>query len=87
MAADAWRVLTTLPDLPSAQVLVDVLRACGVGVRVRSDAAVLGLAAPTRLYVEAADEARARALLAAREFSEAELAELSLSADPGVPER
>jgi hypothetical protein len=87
MAAEEWPLLTTLPDLPSAQVLADVLRDAAISVRVMSDAAVLGQAAPTRLYVGAADAARARALLAAREFSEEELAELSLAPDPGARER
>jgi hypothetical protein len=85
MAAEEWRLLSTLADLPSAQVLADALRAAGFTVRVMSDAAVLGLAAPTRLYVAGAEQQRARAYLAAREFTEEELAALSLAADPKAP--
>ena len=63
-AADAWRLLTTLPDLPSAQSLAEVLSAGGIPARVSSDAGVLGQAAPSRLYVSAPLLARAREYLA-----------------------
>jgi hypothetical protein len=49
-----WRLLTTLPDLPSAQSLAEVLTAKGMPARVSSDAGVLGQAAPSRVYVSAA---------------------------------
>jgi len=65
MSDPAWRLLTTLPDLPSAQVLAEVLSASGISARVRSDAGVLGQAAPSRVYVEAAQLDSARAFLAA----------------------
>ena len=65
MSAPAWRLLTTLPDLPSAQVLAEVLSASGISARVRSDAGVLGQAAPSRIYVEAGQLDSARAFLAA----------------------
>ncbi len=54
MSDPAWRLLTTLPDLPSAQSLAEVLSAAGMQVRVSSDAGVLGQAAPSRLYVVSA---------------------------------
>ncbi len=63
-AAQAWRLLTTLPDLPSAQSLAEVLSAAGIPARVSSDAGVLGQAAPSRLYVSAPLLARAREYLA-----------------------
>ncbi|HEY7962693.1 MAG TPA: hypothetical protein VID49_01125 [Steroidobacteraceae bacterium] len=63
-AADDWRLLTTLPDLPSAQSLAEVLSAGGIPARVSSDAGVLGQAAPSRLYVSAPLLARAREYLA-----------------------
>ena len=54
MSESEWRLLTTLPDLPSAQSLAEILSAEGIPVRVSSDAGVLGQAAPSRLYVAAA---------------------------------
>lgn len=57
-----WRLLTTLPDVPSAQSLAEVLGASGISARVSSDAGVLGQAAPSRVYVDA------DLLAAAREF-------------------
>jgi hypothetical protein len=60
----AWRLLTTLPDLPSAQSLAEVLNAAGLPARVSSDAGVLGAAAPSRIYVSAALLVRAREYLA-----------------------
>jgi hypothetical protein len=65
MSDSAWKLLTTLPDLPSAQSLAEVLSASGIGARVRSDAGVLGQAAPSRIYVEAADLRRAREFISA----------------------
>jgi len=60
----AWRLLTTLPDLPSAQSLAGALNAAGLTARVSSDAGVLGQAAPSRIYVSAAQLPRAREYLA-----------------------
>ena len=65
-----WRVLTTLPDLPSAQSLAAVLAASGMEVRVSSDAGVLGQAAPSRIYVLSAQLQQARAFLAAGEATD-----------------
>ncbi len=70
MSDPAWRLLTTLPDLPSAQALAEVLAASGIGARVSSDAGVLGQAAPSRIYVEAAQLASARAFIAPATFEE-----------------
>jgi hypothetical protein len=53
MHESEWRLLTTLPDLPSAQSLAEVLTAFGLPARVSSDAGVLGQAAPSRVYVSA----------------------------------
>ena len=78
-----WRLLITLPDLPSAQSLAGVLAAEGIVVRVMSDAGVLGQAAPTRIYVAAGDFARARGYLAGWQFTEEELALLSAQAAGG----
>ena len=65
MSDPTWRLLTTLPDLPSAQSLAEVLSASGIGARVSSDAGVLGQAAPSRIYVEADQLASAQAFIAA----------------------
>jgi hypothetical protein len=65
MSDPAWRLLTTLPDLPTAQSIAEVLGAAGMQVRVRSDAGVLGQAAPSRIYVASEQWQQARAFLAA----------------------
>jgi hypothetical protein len=68
-----WRLLTTLPDLPSAQSLAEILIGDGVTARVMSDASVLGQAAPSRIYVDAAHLHRARWFMAQRQFTDEEL--------------
>ncbi|GAC1453255.1 MAG: hypothetical protein PVS2B3_16940 [Steroidobacteraceae bacterium] len=73
----AWRLLTTLPDLPSAQSLAEILVADGVTARVMSDAGVLGQAAPSRIYVDAAHVHRARRSMAQRQFTDEELDDLA----------
>jgi len=78
-----WRLLTTLPDVPSAQALADILRAEGFSVRVSSEVGVLGQGAPARLYVAAAQLYRAQRSMAERELSEEELTLLS-AADPAI---
>jgi len=82
MAAPEWRLCTTLQDLPSAQLLAGVLADAGLTVRIASDAAVLGQAAPSRIYVAAAHYPRARRLLE-RQCSDEELTRLSLADTPG----
>lgn len=77
MSAPAWRLLTTLPDLPSAQSLAQILGAEGIAVRVMSDAGVLGQAAPSRIYVDALQYARAQHSLAQRRFTDEELEQLA----------
>lgn len=71
MSEPQWRLLTTLPDLPSAQSIAEVLSAAGMQVRVRSDAGVLGQAAPSRIYVAAGQWQQAQAFLAAGAGTEA----------------
>jgi hypothetical protein len=82
MATPEWRLLTTLPDLPSAQSLAEVLRAEGIAVRVMSDAGVLGQAAPSRIYVGATQLYRARVSMSQRQFTDEELASLSGGGHP-----
>jgi hypothetical protein len=88
MSDSEWRLLTTLPDLPSAQSLAEILTAEGISVRVSSDAGVLGQAAPSRLYVAASQFYRAKHSMAQRQFTDEELAVLSAgmaAADPPKP--
>ena len=83
MSQPEWRLLATLPDVPSAQSLAEILAAEGISVRVSSDEWVLGQAAPSRLYVAAQQFYRAQHSMAQRQFSDEELAVLSAgTADP-----
>jgi hypothetical protein len=82
MSALEWRLLTTLPDLPCAQSLAQILGTEGIAVRVMSDAGVLGQAAPSRIYVDARQYQRAQLSLAQRQFSDEELALLASAALP-----
>ena len=86
MPGSEWRLLETLPDLPSAQLLAGILAAEGIAVRVMSDAGVLGQAAPSRIYVEATQLLRARHSLAQRQFTDEELGHLACSAAAADPE-
>jgi hypothetical protein len=71
MSDAQWRVLTTLPDLPSAQSLAAVLAQAGMEVRVSSDAGVLGQAAPSRIYIASPQLQQAQAFLAAGSAADA----------------
>jgi len=82
-AGSDWQLLTTLSDVPSASVYAQALAAESVGVRVVTDANVLGQAAPCRIYVERAHLHRARWAMAQRDFSEDELTVLS-TAEPAA---
>ena len=75
-----WRLLTTLSDLPTAQLLAGILGEEGIAVRVMSDAGVLGLAAPARIYVGAEQLQRARHSLSQRQLSDEELGQLAADA-------
>lgn len=77
-----WQLLTTFSDVPSASVFAQALEAENVGVRVVSDANVLGQAAPCRIYVERAHLHRARWAMAQRDFSDDELTWLSSAEAP-----
>jgi hypothetical protein len=77
-----WQLLTTLSDVPSATVLANALSADLIGVRVVSDANVLGQAAPCRIYVDKAHLHRARWAMAQRRFSDEELTWLSTGETP-----
>lgn len=77
MSETEWHLLTTLPDLPSAQSLAEVMIDDGIAARVMSDASVLGQAAPSRIYVDATHLHRARSFMAQRQFTDAELESLA----------
>ncbi len=79
-----WRLLMTVADGPTAAVLASMLEANGLSVRIASDAAVLGQAAPARLYVYAEDLRRAESLVAAAgSFTDEELARLATGEGAG----
>ena len=80
MSEPRWRLLTTLSDLPTAQLLAGILGEEGIAVRVMSDAGVLGLAAPARIYVSAEQLQRARHSLSQRQLSDEELGQLAADA-------
>jgi hypothetical protein len=86
-SAVTWKLLTTLSDVPSALVFAQALECDHVGVRVVSDANVLGQAAPCRIYVDGAHLHRARWAMAQRSFSDEELTRLSIGEIPteGTP--
>jgi hypothetical protein len=82
VSQSSWQLLITLSDVPSAQVFAHGLAADGIGVRVVSDANVLGQAAPCRVYVAAAQIHHAPWSLARRSFTDAELTFLSTGEHP-----
>jgi hypothetical protein len=86
MTALEWSLLTTLPDLPSAQLLAEILGSEGIAVRVSSDASVLGQAAPSRIYVGATQLERARYSLSQRQFTDEELGLIASGGAPGEGE-
>jgi hypothetical protein len=86
MAAAEWRLLTTLPDLPSAQLLAEILGREGIAVRVSSDAPVLGQAAPSRIYVGATQLGQAKQSLSQRQFTDEELGLIASGVLPGDDE-
>jgi hypothetical protein len=83
MSATEWRLLTTLPDLPSAQSLAQIMIDDGIAARVMSDASVLGQAAPSRIYVDATHLYRARSFMEQRQFTDEELESLATGEPAG----
>lgn len=73
MSDTQWRLLVCLSDVPSARILTDRLLAAGINPRVVTDAAVMGQAAPCRIFVDATDMYRARRVLAEEQLTESEL--------------
>ncbi|MBV9343728.1 MAG: hypothetical protein JO341_09065 [Gammaproteobacteria bacterium] len=73
MSDPEWRLLQTLPDLPTASSLAEVLTRAGIRVRLASDAGVLGQAAPSRLYVAADQYLQARGFVQPERLLEEDL--------------
>ena len=73
MSETQWRLLACLSDVPSAAVLADILSSESVAVRVLTEAALMGQAAPCRVFVAAGQVHRARWILSQRSLSDSEL--------------
>jgi hypothetical protein len=87
MSTTQWKLLVCLSDVPSARILTDVLASDGITTRVVTDAAVMGQAAPCRIFVDAAQAHRARQVMSQGQLSDQELiflatGELAGDADP-----
>ena len=90
MSETKWKLLTCLSDVPSARILTDVLAGEGIATRVVDDAAVMGQAAPCRIFVDAAQAHRARQFLSQERLTEPELlflatGEVTAEEDPDSP--
>ena len=73
MSDTRWRLLVCLSDVPSARILTDQLAEEGINTHVVTDAAVMGQAAPCRIFVDATQLYRARSLMSQEQLSESEL--------------
>jgi hypothetical protein len=73
MSETQWQLLTCLSDVPSARILADVLEGEGIAIRTVTDAAVMGQAAPCRIFVQSSQAHRARAVMAREPLSDTEL--------------
>ena len=73
MSEEKWELLVCLSDVPSAGILLEILGAEGITARLITDAAVMGQAAPCRIFIAASQLHRARWILAQRELTEEEL--------------
>ena len=77
MSEPGWRYLTTFSDFPSAQAFADAFLADGIGVRLLSEAPLLGQASPARVFVESAQYKRAQWIMSQSAVSDEELTLLS----------
>jgi hypothetical protein len=78
MSETQWRLLACLSDVPSAAVLAEILSSEEVAVRIITEAALMGQAAPCRVFVAASQAHRARWILSQRALSLEELTFLAL---------
>ncbi len=77
VSGPGWRYLTTFSDFPSAQAFADAFVAYGIGVRLLSEAPLLGQASPARVFVESTQYTRARWIMSQSAVSDEELTLLS----------
>jgi hypothetical protein len=63
MSETRWQFLTCVWDVPSARMLMDLLAGEGITSRLATDAAVLGQAAPCRIFVDGSQAHRARCVI------------------------
>lgn len=73
MSQDNWAHLTSCPDAPAAQMLVDALIGYGVPARMESQPALLGEVRNCNVLVDSSLLHRARWFLAQGQISDAEL--------------
>jgi hypothetical protein len=78
MSESEWRLLACLSDVPSASVLAEILSSEQVAVRIITDAALMGQAAPCRVFVAATQAHRAQWILSQRALTEEELTWLAI---------
>ncbi len=83
MSETQWQLLDCASDVPSARLLIDRLASEGITTRLVTDAAVMGQAAPCRIFVDASQIYRARRLLAEEPLTESELAFLATGESKG----
>jgi hypothetical protein len=83
-----WQLLVSAWDVLSARLITDRLAGEGIQTRVVTDAAaVMGQAAPCRIFVDSTQVPRARRLLAEEPLTESELTFLATGELPGDPTR
>ena len=82
MSETEWHLLTTFSDFPSAQAFADALIADGIGVRLISEAPLLGQASSARVFVESAQLRRAQWIMTEGSMSDEELTVLSMGEVP-----
>jgi hypothetical protein len=83
MSDPQWQLLICLSDVPSARILGDVLADEGITTRMVTDAAVMGQAAPCRVFVQSIQAHRARRVMAQERLTEPELIFLATGESTG----
>jgi hypothetical protein len=73
MSQVTWHVLTTAPDVASAQALVESLMAQGITSRVVPDSTLLGQAFTCRVVIDAALADQAQRAMSQGQFTDEEL--------------
>jgi hypothetical protein len=86
MSDTKWQLLVCASDVPSARLLTDILAREGIATRVVTDAAVMGQAAPCRIFVDPTAAFRARCLMSQEPLTESELTLLATGELPATGE-